>query len=1338
MISKDVSLQRSFDMAPLRSSIVNQTTSTATVTGCWHRRKRVRLLCHLFLVLLAIVYASLLWVGTSIQKQFPLVYPNEMLTSVLINYPSRTKQQQQKEQKVFKKSSHLKSPETDDNLLFTKSPVETPSTQTIDTTLASSSMTSNNTNAPLINLWEEPSSRLPRWMKDYFSWHHQQRALLNSTHWKHVRYMVLQCRHSDERCGGTADRIKPLPYMVLIAAQTRRLLLIKWERPHALDEFLVPPQGGIDWRMPDYLVDKLWNPNRKHNKRAVSHRTILQRIRDHPTEIALCTKYQSSNSGEDYYDEHRRQMLILTSKSETSDNTVEPTFVQVYPEVWRIFFTPSPPIAHLITQQLHQLQLMPLTYVAAHIRANYGKFGHLNPKVTHDHYLKRWSKACIHCASQLVPHAPILVVSDSVVAVNMTLQYSRTVMNDNDSSRVVARLATTTSVMSAETNSLFMNSQQLQPKQKQQQQRSLLAPLHLEKTGESLQRPPSDYYDTFVDLYLMAMARCVVYNIGGFGHWAMLIGSWNRTSPCGLQYYDIFTKFHPCETANISGPTGALIPKLSLHDITRHSSHLLLPPMTNNSIHRHHQATNPFTPRYYPLPVNTAVLDNLSNADGSISKPRGTSSRQSATGDTLNMTMEALPWENSTILPDWIKDYFRWHRDQRRRITMDNWRNFKYIVVRCRKTRRCGGTADRLKPLPFFVLIAHQSKRILMINWERPKPLEDFLVPPQHGIDWRVPDFLVWKIARDNYPKNTLEKIQRAMNDTQALTLTVRYQSYNSGADYYDQLRPSGPTFAAVYHELWHAVFTPAPPIAKRIEAYMQNLGLVPGQYVAVHVRSNYTTDPPREELELWTNNSINCASQMMPGTTIFFASDSSRAIDFAKSYGEERNARVVFRTHETPPLHLEKAMNWETRPASDYYDTFVDLYLLGMSRCVTYNQGGFGSWASLISFNSSCSIQHHQANGIVENCGWKTANDVSTVQQRSKSSGPLFAESMPYPKLWDTATTIPDWMKDYFDWHAEEMATLNATNWESRRFLISSCLKEDIQCGGVSDRLKPLPLLLLIAYRTKRLLMIWWERPGDLEEFMVPPKGGLDWRIPAWLRPVFSTESKLVTNQEGLLLSGPEPTPVLRLLYQSGNAGSTYFNQTEDAKTTYDKVFHELFRIVFTPSPALAEVIEETMKHNKLTPGEYASSHLRAMYGRSYRDPEEVKHLAINAALCASKMRPGGPVYFAADSKLSIDSVRNYAKKHSLPIITFEYEGEALHLDKDSKNESLAFKPADFFPTFVDLYMLAQSKCVAYSNGGFGTFGLALSYNSSCSLRHFRRRRATQICRWQGAIQKK
>eukprot|EP00537_Pseudo-nitzschia_pungens_P019094 CAMPEP_0172406372 /NCGR_PEP_ID=MMETSP1061-20121228/70424_1 /TAXON_ID=37318 /ORGANISM="Pseudo-nitzschia pungens, Strain cf. pungens" /LENGTH=125 /DNA_ID=CAMNT_0013141937 /DNA_START=42 /DNA_END=416 /DNA_ORIENTATION=- len=100
-----------------------------------------------------------------------------------------------------------------------------------------------------------------------------------------------------------------------------------------------------------------------------------------------------------------------------------------------------------------------------------------------------------------------------------------------------------------------------------------------------------------------------------------------------------------------------------------------------------------------------------------------------------------------------------------------------------------------------------------------------------------------------------------------------------------------------------------------------------------------------------------------------------------------------------------------------------------------------------------------------------------------------------------DGESSFPPWMEDYFEWHRSVRSNLTETNWNETNYLILSCMRDHRKCGGVSDRLKPLPLIVFEAFRSKRLLLIWWDRPKRPEECFVPPEGGIDWTVPSFLR---------------------------------------------------------------------------------------------------------------------------------------------------------------------------------------------------------------------------------------------
>lgn len=116
--------------------------------------------------------------------------------------------------------------------------------------------------------------------------------------------------------------------------------------------------------------------------------------------------------------------------------------------------------------------------------------------------------------------------------------------------------------------------------------------------------------------------------------------------------------------------------------------------------------------------------------------------------------------------------------------------------------------------------------------------------------------------------------------------------------------------------------------------------------------------------------NASNCTSNSRPQGPIYVASDSKHEVDHVLvNIAPRTTTKIVALKRDYKPLHLEKASKWRDRQASEYYDTFVDLYLIALSRCFTYNIGGFGEWGLWIS--SSCFIRHGKPNNPVRKCSW-------------------------------------------------------------------------------------------------------------------------------------------------------------------------------------------------------------------------------------------------------------------------------------------------------------------------------------------------------------------------------
>ncbi|KAI2497845.1 hypothetical protein MHU86_16628 [Fragilaria crotonensis] len=330
-------------------------------------------------------------------------------------------------------------------------------------------------------------------------------------------------------------------------------------------------------------------------------------------------------------------------------------------------------------------------------------------------------------------------------------------------------------------------------------------------------------------------------------------------------------------------------------------------------------------------------------------------------------------WEDSDVLPQWMKDYFAWHQLQRSRITQENWKAFQYCVMRCLDTdNRCGGAADRIKTVPLILYWAARTNRILMIYWSRPTSLESFLLPPAGGIDWRVPDWMVQDVVRGRPAGNVARLPAYFINGTMAVALQTKLQSYNGGSLFNNE-NIEGPRFEHIFHDMWRTMFTPSLPIQKIIQQHLDMFNLRPGEYAAAHVRGLYGNNNWTEQL-LFTvaENAINCASNLRPQGPIYVASDSKCVVDhILGNIAPRKTTKIVALKRDYEPLHLEKASKWRDRQASEYYDTFVDLYLIALSSCVTYNIGGFGEWGLWISRNSSCFIRHGKPTSPVRKCDW-------------------------------------------------------------------------------------------------------------------------------------------------------------------------------------------------------------------------------------------------------------------------------------------------------------------------------------------------------------------------------
>ena len=124
-------------------------------------------------------------------------------------------------------------------------------------------------------------------------------------------------------------------------------------------------------------------------------------------------------------------------------------------------------------------------------------------------------------------------------------------------------------------------------------------------------------------------------------------------------------------------------------------------------------------------------------------------------------------------LPDWVKNYAKWHKQQRRKYFDDMRVNGKsdvrFLISRCLTHDNCGGASDRLQDMPHNIMLANQTNRVLLVRWEKPGKLENFLIPPEGGIDWTVPD--------DMFPKDYNWHLRGKEDSGRQIVSTIRRDS---------------------------------------------------------------------------------------------------------------------------------------------------------------------------------------------------------------------------------------------------------------------------------------------------------------------------------------------------------------------------------------------------------------------------------------------------------------------------------------------------------------------------------------------------------------------------------
>jgi len=326
-------------------------------------------------------------------------------------------------------------------------------------------------------------------------------------------------------------------------------------------------------------------------------------------------------------------------------------------------------------------------------------------------------------------------------------------------------------------------------------------------------------------------------------------------------------------------------------------------------------------------------------------------------------------------------------------------------------------------------------------------------------------------------------------------------------------------------------------------------------------------------------------------------------------------------------------------------------------------------------------------------------------------------------PEIEDALNHLPDWLNKYVQWHADQRRRHLYS--PETKYLTVACFRNGF-CGGLSDRLRPLPYFLFFAYKTNRVLFIKWQK-FQLEDFLLPVVGGLDWRLPD---DIDIGEGPDATGLDvGLIFSDPkhELNKKRNLVVLARDMYSAVKKEYFLTEAPQHGTSADLWKVLFDPVPEIKALIKQTMADLKLTPKKYVSVHIRSsditfltthtaaeeLETRFNKIKGEYNSDIENGIFCAAHSVPmyqGYPIYFTASNTNDV----KYALRHSKfaennPGVLVGLENTIrFHSDKIARNHKFndGADPKHLYPAFVDLYLLANSACVSFGKLGFGRLG--------------------------------
>ncbi|EJK77215.1 hypothetical protein THAOC_00966, partial [Thalassiosira oceanica] len=279
---------------------------------------------------------------------------------------------------------------------------------------------------------------------------------------------------------------------------------------------------------------------------------------------------------------------------------------------------------------------------------------------------------------------------------------------------------------------------------------------------------------------------------------------------------------------------------------------------------------------------------------------------------------------------------------------------------------------------------------------------------------------------------------------------------------------------------------------------------------------------------------------------------------------------------------------------------------------------------------------------------------------------------------------------------------------------------------------------------------------------FWMPPPGGLDWALPSSLPDrlwscvrrddtggLLDVHSETRRREIRTALSADRRVICVATqedLNKEAIRANFYSDRNETAPTD---TFSRIYRLLFEPTPELRRFVLDSMEGLGLSPeSPYLAAHVRSgypLFNVSWfvwpdmdSHPDLVKSWSENAvrsvvaayrqSLESNASSSFGDtdrlvVYVASDAPQVVEYLKSISDQAGNAAVANSREGWPLIVGmetKDRPNIDLAkpMHPSEWYPAFLDIWILSHARCVSYGIGGFGRFGANLA-RTGCMVQH-------------------